>query len=116
MSDFWWGVLAVPLVIATMAIGLAIAAGAVWFSIDVCKFNEWKLLPRQWGERATLAAVVAEAKWARYLWIPGWHIVICRTGLGGKESAERSRRHGYIRDTVRRAYQDLDTDRPEVDR
>lgn len=105
--DFWLGVLAVPGVLAVCAAGVAVVAGLAWFSISVCRFNEWKLAPRKFHSRATLAAVVANAKWTRYMWIPGWHIVIARTGLATRETEERSRRHSRIRDAILRAYRDL---------
>lgn len=81
-ADFWLGMFAIPA--AALALALIYGAGsmAIYFTerIDV---GSWKIWPKrvQKYNRGSIASTVAGAKWVRYFWVPGWHVVFCRTRL-----------------------------------
>ena len=104
--EFWMGVLALPAVLGVGAVTVAIVSAAVWFSADVCKVHEWKLHPKRYSDRANLAAIVSGAKWTRYFWVPGFHVVIARTGLATRESRAASARQSRIRNAILAAYRE----------
>lgn len=77
-SDFWWGMFCIPL--AALAVAMVVMAGtALIYASERWAISEYKLWPKRWAEQDRLAAIVAYARGVRYLWIPGWHILICRT-------------------------------------
>lgn len=81
-SDFWWGMFAIP--IAAVAVGIVSAAAiALIHYSERFNFPDWKIWPKrvQKYNRGSIASTVASAKWVRYFWVPGWHIVFCRTTL-----------------------------------
>ncbi|CPR73327.1 hypothetical protein [Mycobacteroides abscessus] len=101
--DFWMGLLVIPVLIG----GLAVAAAAVLILIYVSPkvdLSTWKLWPKgadYLSNRPVLAAVMMRAKSAHYLWIPGWHVVICRTTLFNSRDAEDVLQHRRIERAVR---------------
>ncbi|AMU26612.1 Uncharacterised protein [Mycobacteroides abscessus] len=103
--DFWMGLLVIPVLIG----GLAVAAAAVLILIYVSAkvdLSAWKLWPKSadyLANRPVLAAVIVRAKSAHYLWIPGWHVVICRTALFNSQDAEDVEQHRRIQRAVRDA-------------
>lgn len=105
-SDFWWGMACIPVVIALVAVAAAAVMGLIWASESV-DLSSWKIWPKnpddQLRNRLPLTATVACAKWVRYFWLPGWHVVICRTRIAHKYSADEDARHSRVVRAVREA-------------
>ncbi|WP_236745797.1 hypothetical protein [Mycobacteroides abscessus] len=101
------GLLVIPVLIG----GLAVAAAAVLILILIyvsakVDLSTWKLWPKDanyLSNRPVLAAVMMRAKSVHYLWIPGWHVVICRTTLFNCQDAEDVLQHRRIERAVRDA-------------
>ena len=115
LPGFWWGMFAIP------AVALAVAGVAAAVMIVLVPFvylserfslGDWKLWPKRLADhnRAVLPSIVACAKWSRYLWIPGWHIVICRTTLASKHDDENRERHRRVQWAVDEALREEATD------
>lgn len=106
-SEFWWGMAAIP--VAALAVAVVfVAVVAVIFASERWSVGEYKLWPHRPSEynQELLPAVVACAKWSRYLWVPGWHVVICRTTLTSRDDAADIERHRKVRWAVRDALAD----------
>lgn len=111
--DFWMGMFAIPAV----ALAIALIAAAVMIVVvpfvylsERFSLDDWKLWPKKTADynRAVLPSIVACAKWTRYLWIPGWHIVICRTTLAGKGGPRDRERHHRVQVAVDSALRRFD--------
>ncbi|QFG08886.1 hypothetical protein PBI_MALAGASYROSE_36 [Mycobacterium phage MalagasyRose] len=108
---FWWGLLALPIGAAGVAAAVAAIAAAIWasakFSVD-----EYKLWPHRTADynRAPITAVVALAKSVHYLWVPGWHIAICRTTMPTVVDAADRERHHKVQRAVDDALREVRTD------
>ncbi|MGB3483999.1 MAG: hypothetical protein WBB07_17505 [Mycobacterium sp.] len=83
-KDFWWGMFAIPLAALAVA-GVLIAIMAVIWASAKWAGDEYKLWPKRWGQRESIVTTVAMAKSVRYLWVPGLHVVICRTSIPQNE-------------------------------
>jgi hypothetical protein len=96
----------IPAVVAFVAVAAMAVMGLIWASESV-DLSSWKLWPKNPDDRLRnripLTATVACAKWVRYLWVPGWHVVICRTRLAQKYSDDEDRRHSRVMRAVREA-------------
>lgn len=96
-SDFWVGMLCIPVVAVSVAAVAATIVGLIYLSERI-DLSVWKIWPKNPDDRLrnrdTLTATVACAKWVRYFWVPGWHVVVCRTTLyrGDEMDLERHRR------------------------
>lgn len=100
--DFWFGMFAIPAAaLAVAIIGLSIA-GFIYLSAKVSLW-EYKVWPKESKAPEVLAAVVANAKSRRYFWIPGWHVVVCRTTLWHVKAKEDLRAHQRVQVAVRNA-------------
>lgn len=102
-SAFWAGMVALPVLVAAMAHAVAAVAWLIRISARV-SLPDWKLWPRnvdRYGglNRAPIAATVATAKRVRYLWIPGWHFMLCRTTLPDDDTG-RWHEHMRMRDAI----------------
>lgn len=102
--DFWWGMLCLPVVVVLaasvyMAVISAIAWSAHWGA------DTYKLVPKLVRERPLIVATVATAKWVRYCWIPGWHIVVCRTTLATKDSSPIQEQHRLMVRAIRGVFE-----------
>lgn len=103
--DFWMGLLVIPVVIGGLAVAAAAVLALIYVSAKV-DLTTWKLWPKSadyLSNRPALAAVMVRAKSAHYLWIPGWHVVICRTALFKNRDAEDIEQHWRIQRAVREA-------------
>ncbi|SIM03291.1 Uncharacterised protein [Mycobacteroides abscessus subsp. abscessus] len=101
--DFWMGLLVVPLLIGALALAVAAVLALIYVSAKV-DLAAWKLWPKSadyLSNRPVLAAVMVRAKSAHYLWIPGWHVVVCRTTLFNGRDAEDVEQHRRIERAVR---------------
>ncbi len=99
-SDFWWGVAVIPAAVLAICVTAGAIAGLIWLSAHF-RVNEYKLLKRSEDHnRANLAATMVCAKWVRYCWIPGWHLVLCRTTLYGRGGDAIEHRHRQVRASV----------------
>ncbi|MFA5608199.1 MAG: hypothetical protein WDA07_13610 [Leucobacter sp.] len=112
--DFWFGMFAIPAAAVAVAVVAGAAVAFIWYS-ERFDLSSWKLWPRRPKpyNNAVLPAVVACAKWVRYLWVPGWHIVICRTRLfdaGDTAACDRQRR---VQQAVREALSDAASPQPD---
>lgn len=76
-DGFWLGLLMIPVVLICTALTLGTIAWLIWMSERV-HLGQWKIWPHK-TDRVMITATVACATCVKYLWIPGWHIVICRT-------------------------------------
>lgn len=106
--DFWMGLLVIPVLIGGLAIASAAVLALIYVSAKV-DLGAWKLWPKSadyLSNRPVLAAVMVRAKSAHYLWIPGWHVVICRTTLFNCHDAEDIEQHRRIQWAVREAMAD----------
>ncbi|MDO3050700.1 hypothetical protein [Mycobacteroides abscessus] len=102
--DFLMGLIAVPVVVAFMALMLAAIAGLIWASAKV-ELGTWKLWPKK-ADRPSIAATMTWAKSVRYFWIPGWHIAICRTGMFNAKDKASIERHRRVQWAVRDAMEE----------
>lgn len=109
--DFWFGMFAVPAAAVALAILAGVVLAFVWYS-ERFSLGDWKLWPKKVDSynRYRLPAVVACAKWARYFWIPGWHVVICRTRLAGPVP---DRLHNRVERAVEDAIRGFDAEREQ---
>ncbi|AGV99500.1 hypothetical protein SEA_FLUDD_15 [Mycobacterium phage Fludd] len=98
-SDFWWGMFVIPAAALAVA-GVLVAVMAVIWASAKWGGNEYKLWPKRWGQRESIVTVVATAKSVRYLWIPGWHIVICRTTMATRESRPEWQRRQRVQHAI----------------
>lgn len=101
-SEFWWGMACIPAVVALVAVAAAAVMGLIW------AWAEWggdtyKLYPKLIKNRPVIGSIVACAKWTRYFWIPGWHVVICRTSLATSDGTEARERHTRVQWAIRDA-------------
>lgn len=101
-SDFWWGMACIPAVVAVVAIAAAAVMGLIWAWAD-WGGEDYKLYPKRIDNRSLVGAIVACAKWTRYLWIPGWHVFICRTTLATRERSENHNIHTDVQCAIRDA-------------
>lgn len=101
-SEFWYGMACIPAVAALVAIAAAAVMGVIW-AWAAWGGEDYKLYPKQITNRPVIGAVVACAKWTRYFWIPGLHIVICRTTVATRDSGEVRERHRKVQWAIRDA-------------
>lgn len=108
-GDFWWGMFTIPAAALAVALTLGAVVTFIWYS-ERFELGNWKLWPKRMAEynRASMSAIVACARSVRYFWIPGWHIVICRTRLYRSQDSDEHERHGHVRDAVRQALAEVD--------
>lgn len=98
--DFWFGMFAVPAAAVAIAILAGVVLAFVWYS-ERFDLKDWVLWPkRDRRSKQMMAATVACAKWVRYLWVPGWHIVICRTRFAWRRSYQEFMLHHEIEHEV----------------
>lgn len=83
-EGFWLGLVAVPAVVACVAAAAGLVVVAMSLHARLAG-SAYKLIPHRFHSHAALASIVACAKWVRYMWIPGFHVVICRTSISGRE-------------------------------
>lgn len=83
-EGFWLGLVAVPAVVAFVSVAVGLAAVAMSLHSKYAG-SAYKLVPRKFDSHAGMASIVACAKWVRYMWIPGFHVVICKTSISGRE-------------------------------
>lgn len=112
-NEFWLGMFCIPAAAwAIFTVFTAIVA-TMWVSERV-DLSSWKIWPKSADDRLrnreTLVATVACAKWVRYLWIPGWHIVICRTTLYRPGVTADIERHRLVQRAVREVLDDISRD------
>lgn len=103
--DFWMGMLVIPALIGGFAVASAAVLALIYVSAKV-NLADWKLWPKDanyLSNRPVLAAVMMRAKSVHYVWIPGWHVVICRTTLFKCQDAEDVLKHRRIERAVREA-------------
>ncbi|QNO01129.1 hypothetical protein [Mycobacterium phage CELFI] len=100
-TEFWLGMACIPVVVALLALMAAAIMGLIYASSQ-WDFGTYKLWPHR-TKPEVIAATVACAKSRRYLWIPGWHVVICRTTLFNRDDAEDIERHRKVQWAVRDA-------------
>ncbi|AEJ92547.1 hypothetical protein SEA_ADNAMA_7 [Mycobacterium phage Adnama] len=100
--DFWLGMLALPAAAAAIALTVGVVAGVIWYS-ERFSLGTWRLWPRSTRGREVLPAIAACAKWTRYLWIPGWHVIICRTTLYDPYDVADNDKHYLVRNAIREA-------------
>lgn len=100
--DFWFGMFAIPAAAVAVAIGFGALVAFVWYS-ERFDLTSWKLWPKRArdGNQEALASVVACSKWVRYLWVPGWHIVICRTRFASERFGREWQRHHRVEVAIR---------------
>lgn len=103
--DFWMGLLCIPVLIAGCALAFIAILGAIWAQATWMG-TAYKLWPRS-SKREHLITVLASAKSARYLWIPGWHVMICRTYPGAANEGDQ-RRMLKVRYAVYRVLDEID--------
>ncbi|AIM50370.1 hypothetical protein PBI_OMNICRON_37 [Mycobacterium phage Omnicron] len=117
---FWLGMFAIPAVALAVA-GVAAAVMLVLVPFVWCserfELNHWKLWPKRVAahDKTVLPSIVACAKWTRYLWAPGWHIVICRTALARRDDFEHRERHRRVQWAIQRELDAIDRGREDGD-
>lgn len=104
--DFLMGLVALPILVAFVALAAAAVLGLIYVSAKI-DLGTWKLWPKR-AERPIIAATMAWAKSVHYLWIPGWHIAICRTTLFNSSNKQDIERHRRVQWAVRDAMKDAE--------
>lgn len=103
-SEFWLGMFCIPAAAWAIFCTFSAVLGLIWVS-ELVDLSAWKIWPKNPDDRLRnrepLVATVACAKWVRYFWIPGWHIVICRTKLHDPNDAADIERHRKVQWAVR---------------
>lgn len=103
-SAFWLGMFCIPAAALAIFTVCAAVLGLIWVSERV-DLSSWKVWPKNPDDRLrnrdSLTATVACAKWVRYFWIPGWHVVVCRTTLYNRDDDYDIERHRRIERAVR---------------
>lgn len=98
-SDFWLGMFTIPAVAWAAATVFAAVSMVIYFS-ERFHVDTWKIWPKRVEKygRGSIASTVAHARSVRYFWVPGWHIVMCRTSLvrPGDSLSEHRRIAGII--------------------
>lgn len=112
--DFWFGMFAIPAAAVAVAIVFGAFVSFVWYS-ERFGFADWALWPKRArnGNQDVLASIVACARWARYLWVPGWHVVICRTRLASGRADRDHVRHLRVEVAVKTALREADAEREQ---
>lgn len=101
-NDFWWGMLCIPAVVATISVAAIAVMGLIWAWAD-WGGDTYKIRPKTLKNREAAGAIAACAKWTRYFWIPGWHILICRTTLATRDHSDVRELHTRVQAAIRDA-------------
>lgn len=100
--DFWWGMACIPAVVVLVAIAAVAVMGLIWAWAD-WGGDTYKLYPKTLKHREVAGSIAACSKWTRYFWIPGWHILVCRTSVATPDGSDVRKLHTDVQAAIRGA-------------
>jgi hypothetical protein len=104
-GDFWWGMACIPAVVALVAIAVIAVMGAMWAWAS-WGGGTYKLYPKTLKNREVAGSIAACSKWTRYFWVPGWHVLVCRTTLATRDHSDVRKVYTDVQCAIRGALAD----------